>query len=109
MTDDKLKELEKEEDIQQFISLLKEERNSSEAAISPRTCRPYLKKRRNLRLISPYWLLAASVAGFIAGFFTPNSIYSNKEEYEFANIDTIASSGYSIAQMDIDASLLFTM
>ena len=46
MTDDKLKELEKEEDLQQFISLLKEERNSSEAAILPRTCRPYLKKRQ---------------------------------------------------------------
>ena len=31
MIDEKLKELEKEEDIQQFISLMKEERNSSEA------------------------------------------------------------------------------
>lgn len=109
MTDDKLKELEKEEDIQQFISLLKEERNSSEAAILPRTCRPYLKKRRNLRLISPYWLLAASVAGFAAGLFTPNSVFDNKLDNDIASIDTVASSGYSIAQMDIDARLLFTM
>jgi hypothetical protein len=109
MTDDKLKELEKEEDIQQFISLLKEERNSSEAAILPRTCRPYLKKRRNLRLISPYWLLAASIAGFAAGLFTPNSVFDNKLDNDIASIDTVASSGYSIAQMDIDARLLFTM
>lgn len=109
MIDEKLKELEKEEDIQQFISLMKEERNSSEASISPLPCRPYIKNKKRHRLISPYWLVAASIAGFVAGFFTPNNMYDNKVDNDFASIDTVASSGYSIAQMDIDASLLFTM
>lgn len=109
MTDDKLRKLEREQDIQQFISLLKEERNSSEASISPLPCRPYLQKKKRCRLISPYWLVAASIAGFAAGLFTPNSVFDNKLNNDIASIDTVASSGYSIAQMDIDARLLFTM
>lgn len=109
MTDDKLRELEREQDIQQFISLLKEERDSIETSISPLPCRPYIQNKRRRRLISPYWLVAASIAGFVAGFFTPNNMYDNKVDNDFASIDTVASNGYSIAQMDIDASLLFTM
>ena len=109
MIDDKLKELEKEEETQKLITLLKEERDSSEASILPLPCRPYLQEKRRLRLISPYWLVAASILGFIAGFFTPNNMYSNKVENDFANIDTVASCGYSIAQMDIDANLLVTL
>lgn len=109
MIDDKLKELERQEETLLLLNILKAERDSIEATITPHACHPYRHKAKKRTLISPYWLVAASMAGFIAGFFTPDNIFHNNDEELFANTDTVASCGYSIAQMDIDANLLFTM
>lgn len=109
MIEQKLTDIENQKETQQIIELLRKERDTFEESIDMPKYRPYPKQRRNIFLISPYWLVAASFAGFILGLFTPDRIYSREVNHSIATVDTISRNGCSIAQMDIDTTLLITL
>lgn len=109
MTENRLTHIEEQECSKRIIATLREERDQHERSLEMPPCRPYAVKRKKRYSVSPYWIVAASLAGFIAGFLTPNNIHRKEVTHIFTYMDTVASCGYSIAQMDIDTALLFTM
>lgn len=105
----KKNETEREEETQRILSLLRNERNKLEESIELPIVTPKQHRSNSNHLISPYWLVAASLIGYIVGFATPNDFYNTSSSDFSASIDTLAYSGYSIAQDDINTELLFTM
>lgn len=109
MTGNKLTEMENERDAQRIFSLLREERDRLEEGIQPPLPVCGLRRSKSKRLISPYWLVAASLIGFIVGIMIPRGDYADVPFDCSASADTVAYDGYSIAQNDVNTELLFTM
>lgn len=109
MTGNKLTEMENERDAQRIFSLLREERDRLEEGICPPLPVCGLQRSKSKRLISPYWLVAASLIGFIVGIMIPTGDYADAPFDSSASADTVAYDGYSIAQNDVNTELLFTM
>ena len=63
MDNNELKRMEQEST--QLLDLLREARDEDNRSFAPRDCKPYAKKVRHA--ISPYWLVAASLLGFVLG------------------------------------------
>ena len=101
--------MENERDAQRIFSLLREERDRLEEGIQPPLPVCGLRRSKSKRLISPYWLVAASLIGFIVGIIVPRGDYADAPFDCSASADTVAYDGYSIAQNDVNTELLFTM
>ena len=76
MNDNELKIMEQES--VELFALLREVRDEDNASVRIATC-PCSGKKRSLR-ISPYWLVAASVLGFVFGMSVPRG---NGKERKF--------------------------
>lgn len=109
MIEKKLTEIENEKDSQRIFSLLRNERDRLEKRIEPPQPVHKLRRTRNRRLISPYWLVAASLIGFVVGIMVPTNKYTDRPFDYCATVDTIVHNGHSIAQNDVNTELLFTM
>ena len=109
MTGKKLNEMENERDSQRIFSILREERDRLEEGIQlPLPVRGQ-RRSKSKRFISPYWLVAASLIGFVVGIMVPRGNNTDNPFDSFACVDTVAYNGYSIAQNDVNTELLFTM
>ena len=70
MNDNELKR--KELENTDILELLHEMRNKENNSFATRECRPYAKRKRSL--VSPYWLVAASMIGFVVGLATQRAV-----------------------------------
>ena len=101
MNDNKLKRIEQESD--EILALLHEVRNEDNASLRIASCpRPSKKSLR----ISPYWLVAASVLGFVFGIAVPRENKYSSKEYTTLLADTSYTIGRSLASGDINFALL---
>ena len=101
MNDNELKRIEQESD--EILALLHEVRNEDNASLRIASCpRPSKKSLR----ISPYWLVAASVLGFVLGMAIPRESTFSKQEYTTLLADTSYTIGRSLASGDINFALL---
>ena len=102
MNDNELKRIEQES--AELLALLHEVREEDNAAINIAPC-PRSSKKKNLR-ISPYWLVAASVLGFVLGIAVPRENRYSAKEYTTLLADTSYTIGRSLASGDINFALL---
>ena len=102
MNDNELKRIEQEST--ELLALLREVRDEDNATLHVAPC-PRPSKRRSLR-ISPYWLVAASVLGFVLGIAIPRESTFSKQEYTTLLADTSYTIGRSLASGDINFALL---
>ena len=109
MNDNELKR--KELENADILELLHEMRNEENKSFVPRDCRPYAKRKRSM--VSPYWLVAASVIGFVVGIAVPKGMPdvhddALAQEKNASSIVFIAghSEGKSIASGDVNLKLL---
>ena len=101
MNDNELKRIEQESD--EILALLHEVRNEDNASLRIASCpRP---RKKSLR-ISPYWLVAASVLGFVLGIAVPRENKYSSKEYTTLLADTSYTIGRSLASGDINFALL---
>ena len=86
-----------------MLALLREVRDKDNASLRIASCpRPSKKSLR----ISPYWLVAASVLGFVLGMAIPRESTFSKQEYTTLLADTSYTIGRSLASGDINFALL---
>lgn len=104
MDDKELKRMEQES--AELLTLLRETRDEDNATITPRQCKPYATKVR--RTISPYWLVAASLLGFVLGLTIPRNMPTAGSELTTLLADTSYTTGRSIAAGDVNFALLVT-
>ena len=103
MNDNELKRMEQES--AELLNLLHEVRDEDNATITPRQCKPYTQKVR--RTISPYWLVAASVLGFVLGMAMPRQSSTPTEESPYTLLaDSSYTTGRSLAAGDVNFALL---
>ena len=102
MNDNELKRIEQES--AELLALLHEVRDEDNAAINIAPC-PRPSKKKNLH-ISPYWLVAASMLGFVLGMAIPRENTFSKQEYTTLLADTSYTIGRSLAAGDINFALL---
>ena len=102
MNENELKRIEQESAA--LLSLLREVRDEDNATIRKSPC-PRPSKRRSLR-ISPYWLVAASVLGFMLGMAVPRDTGIAAREYTTLLADTSHTLGRSLAAGDVNFALL---
>ena len=103
MNDNELKKMEQES--AELLDLLREVRDEDNASITPRQCKPYAQKVR--RTISPYWLVAASVLGFVLGMAMPRHSSTLSDESPYTLLaDTSYTTGRSLAAGDVNFALL---
>ena len=102
MNDNELKRIEQEST--ELLALLHEVREEDNATIRTAPC-PRPSKRRSLR-ISPYWLVAASVLGFMLGMAVPRDTGIAAREYTTLLADTSHTLGRSLAAGDVNFALL---
>ena len=103
MNDNELKKMEQES--AELLDLLREVRDEDNATITPRQCKPYVQKVR--RTISPYWLVAASVLGFVLGIAVPRHSSTLPDESPYTLLaDTSYTTGRSLAAGDVNFALL---
>lgn len=101
MNDKDLKRMEQES--AELLTLLREVRDEDNATIRTAPCpRPNKKSLR----ISPYWLVAASVLGFVLGIAMPRNNDFTTKEYTTLLADTSYTIGRSLAAGDINFALL---
>ena len=101
MNDNELKRIEQES--VELLALLHEVRNEDSASLRIASCpRPSKKSLR----ISPYWLVAASVLGFVLGIAVPRENRYSSKEYTTLLADTSYTIGRSLASGDINFALL---
>lgn len=101
MNDNELKRI--EEESTELLALLHEVRDEDNATLRIAPCpRP---SKRSLR-ISPYWLVAASVLGFVLGMAVPRNNGYMEKEYATLLADTSYTIGRSLAAGDINFALL---
>ena len=101
MNDNELKKIEQES--AELLALIHEVRDEDNATIRIVPCpRP---SKRNLR-ISPYWLVAASMLGFVLGVAVPRNNGFSAKEYTTLLADTSLTIGRSLASGDINFALL---
>ena len=109
MTGNKLTEMENERDSKRIFSILREERDRLEEGIQPPLPVRGQRRSKSWRLVSSYWLVAASLIGFIVGIIVPRGNNTDNSFDSLVCVDTVAYNGCSIAQNDVNAELLFTM
>ena len=86
-----------------MLDLLREVRDKDNAAINVAPCpRPQKKSLR----ISPYWLVAASLLGFVLGMAIPRDNNISAKEYTTLLADTSVTIGRSLAAGDVNFALL---
>ena len=102
MNDNELKRMEQES--AELLGLLREVRDEDNTIITPRHCKPYAQKVR--RTISPYWLVAASVLGFVLGMAIPRGTNEMSEPTYALLADSSYTVGRSLASGDVNFSLL---
>jgi hypothetical protein len=102
MNDNELKRIEQES--AELLALLHEVRDEDNAAVRTAPC-PRPSKKKSLR-ISPYWLVAASVLGFVLGMAVPRDTDIATREYTTLLADTSYTIGRSLASGDINFALL---
>ena len=102
MNENELKIIEQES--AELLSLLREVRDEDNATIRKAPC-PQPSKRKTLR-ISPYWLVAASVLGFMLGMAVPRDTGIAAREYTTLLADTSHTLGRSLAAGDVNFALL---
>ena len=101
MNDNELKRIEQES--AELLALLHEVRDEDNAAVRIAPCpRPQKKSFR----ISPYWLVAASVLGFVLGVAVPREPRYSAKEYTTLLADTSYTIGRSLAAGDVNFALL---
>ena len=102
MNDNELKRMEQES--ASLLGLLREVRDEDNCSFTRSECKPYATKVR--RSISPYWLVAASLLGFVLGVAVPR----NGEKVSDTAYSLLADSSYtvgrSLASGDVNYSLL---
>ena len=101
MNDNELKRI--EQDSAELLTLLHEVRDEDNATLRIAPCPRTSKK--NFR-ISPYWLVAASVLGFVLGMAVPRDNGRSTQEYTTLLADTSITIGRSLAAGDINIALL---
>ena len=101
MNDNELKRMEQES--AEHLALLHEVRDEDNASVriapSPRPNKKALR-------ISPYWLVAASILGFVLGMAVPRDNSFSAKEYTTLLADTSVAIGRSLAAGDINFALL---
>ena len=102
MNDNELKRIEQES--AELLALLHEVRDEDNAAVRTAPC-PRPSKKKSLR-ISPYWLVAASVLGFMLGMAVPRDTGIAAREYTTLLADTSHTLGRSLAAGDVNFALL---
>ena len=102
MNDNELKRIEQES--AELLALLHEVREEDNAAVRTAPC-PRPSKKKSLR-ISPYWLVAASVLGFMLGMAVPRDTGIAAREYTTLLADTSHTLGRSLAAGDVNFALL---
>ena len=101
MNDNELKRIEQES--AELLALLHEVRDEDNDTLRIAPCpRP---QKKNLR-ISPYWLVAASLLGFVLGMAVPRDNDRTTQEYTTLLADTSITIGRSLAAGDINFALL---
>lgn len=100
MNDDELKKIEQEST--DLFALLREVRDEDNVTVrippSPRL------NKKSLR-INPYWLVAASVLGFVLGIAIPRENRCTSQEYTTQFADTGHTTGRSLADGDVNFAL----
>ena len=101
MNDNELKRIEQES--ADLLALLHEVRDEDNATLHIALCpRPEKKNHR----ISPLWLVAASLLGFVLGMAIPRDIgYSTEDSFTLL-ADTSITIGRSLAAGDVNFALL---
>ena len=102
MNDNELKRIEQES--AEVLTLLREVRDEDNATVRIAPC-PRPSKKKHLR-ISPYWLVAASVLGFVLGIAVPRENRYSAKEYTTLLADTSYTIGRSLAAGDVNFALL---
>ena len=102
MNDNELKRIEQES--AELLALLHEVREEDNATVRIAPC-PRPSKKKSLR-ISPYWLVAASVLGFMLGMAVPRDTGIAAREYTTLLADTSHTLGRSLAAGDVNFALL---
>ena len=101
MNDNELKRIEQES--AELLALLHEVRDEDNDTLRIAPCpRP---QKKNLR-ISPYWLVAASLLGFVLGMAIPRDSNISVKEYTTLLADTSVTIGRSLAAGDVNFALL---
>ena len=101
MNDNEFKKIEQEST--ELFALLREVRDEDNATVRMASC-PRLRKK-SLR-INPYWLVAASVLGFVLGITVSHEIGYSSKEYTAQLADTNHTIGRSLADGDVNFALL---
>ena len=102
MNDNEQKRMEQES--AQLLDLLREARDEDNRSFTPRDCKPYAKKVR--RTISPYWLVAASLLGFVLGVAMPRDSGRIQDSTYTLLADSSYTVGRSLASGDVNFALL---
>ena len=102
MNDNELKAMEQES--AELFALLREVRDEDNASVRIAPC-PCPGKKRSFR-ISPYWLVAASVLGFVFGMSVPRGNGCYPKDYTALLADTSYMVGRSLASGDVNFALL---
>lgn len=100
MNCDELKKIEQEST--ELFALLREVRDEDNVTVSIPPS-PRLNKK-SLR-INPYWLVAASVLGFVLGIAIPRENRCPSQEYTTQFADTGHTTGCSLADGDVNLAL----
>lgn len=102
MNDNELKRIEQEST--ELFALLHEVHDEDNATLCIPPY-PSLSKKKPLR-INPYWLVAASVLGFVLGMTVPRENGYSSKEYTAQLADTCYTFGRSLAAGDVNFALL---
>ena len=100
MNCDELKKIEQEST--ELFALLREVRDEDNVTVSIPPISP--SEQKTLR-INPYWLVAASVLGFVLGIAIPRENRCSSQEYTTQFVDTCHTTGRSLANGDVNLAL----
>lgn len=101
MNDNELKRIEQEST--ELFALLREVHDEDNETVRIAPC-PRIKKKA-LR-INPYWLVAASIFGFVLGIAVPRENIDYSKEHTTQLADTNHAIGRSLAAGDVNFALL---
>lgn len=101
MNDNEFEKIEQES--MELFALLREVRDEDNATVRIASC-PRLRKK-SLH-INPYWLVAASVLGFVLGITVSHENGYSSKEYTAQLADTNHTIGRSLADGDVNFALL---
>lgn len=101
MNDNEFEKIEQE--LTELFALLREVRDEDNAAVRIVSC-PRLRKK--FLRINPYWLVAASVLGFVLGITVPHENGYPSMWHTTQLADTCHTVGCSLADGDVNFALL---